>query len=173
MNVNADDEFVCRELGLDVPDGRAGEQFLGLVNLHDGSWVEVTVHNPAVRHWTFTIYSAEEDHVVTLECGSGPIDMYWPFAMQIAEGMVRVRSVIENLSQEVEAAANAEPLAPHERMRLYVTIARKMHALGPEYANLRRSAMDVARQARQQMIRTAALEFLDELRAADQQHPAE
>lgn len=168
--MNDDDEFICAELGLDVPDGRAGEQFLGLVTMTDGSWIEVTVHNKGVRHWTFLIYSNDEDQVVTLECGSGTLDVYWPFAQQVAEGMVRVVSVIEKLSEEVQAAQDAEPLAPDERLRLYLALARKFHQLGQ--SELRRSAMSMAREARRELIRETAVAFIDELRAADEDRPS-
>lgn len=155
----------CAHLGLMEPPDDARNTLIGTVEYDNGSWVEInaTAFGGAL-FWTLMIYSREDDSVVNLETGTGPLSEFWPFASAIAEGMVKVVPIIADLTaevEEVERLSREEPLPADRRLSLYRRIANVARASGHADSELRRGAVRMAWEARR------------ELRQNDTQHLAE
>ena len=92
VSIDPSDEELFGQLGLAKFANVTSEENLGRVELDDGSWVDVTVHAP-FPFWTFLIWTADGRRTTKLECGSGTLSEYWPFAEAVAEGMVKCSPV--------------------------------------------------------------------------------
>lgn len=143
----------CAHLGIMQPPGDARDTLLGTVEFADGSWIEVsaTVLHGDLPFWNLLIYTHDDDRVVKMETGTGPLKDFWPFASAIAEAWVRVLPLIENLTREVERASAEPQLPPERRLSLYRKIANAARAGGFADTELRRGAVQIAWDARREM----------------------